>query len=62
MIATIHYLGHLRKIYEEINEQMSTVFKTEADIGLLEYTQDITRMTTDHQNTNAVAMQEYRTG
>ena len=47
---------------EEINEQMSTVFKTEADYeDYFEYTQDITRMTTEPVNTvpYAVAMQEY---
>ena len=47
---------------EEINEQMFTVFKTEADYDdYFEYTQDITRMTTEPVNTvpYAVAMQEY---
>ena len=47
---------------EEINEQMSTVFKTDADYeDYFEYTQDITRMTTEPVNTvpYAVAMQEY---
>ena len=47
---------------EEINEQMFTVFKTEADYeDYFEYTQDITRMSTEPVNTvpYAVAMQEY---